>query len=180
MKKKSWLAASLLCLLISVGTLFLPVLTYRYSGGGTVNFNVLSFLEPGELTFVLEQYTGPWETNVDSTVATMLAALAVLSIVAAFVGVITMSMQRSNRWQFVLALVGIIGTAIPSLLIFAAVLLSRDYFPGSFLLGAYPIVTPVSMVVCMIMVTRKHKLTQAEREAQRQARQYIRRGGDLI
>lgn len=180
MKKSiQWLLPVLTCIIASVASVFLPVLTYKYPSGETASFNIWGFIEPVELSKILHTYSGSFVVNIDQVVVTILAVAAVLAIIAAFVGVITMSLQRPNTWQFVLALVGIIGTAIPSVLVFLAVILSKDYFPGTFSFGVYPIITPIAMVMCMITVTRKHKRTQAELRAAEKAKGLIRRGGDL-
>lgn len=180
MKKNiQWLLPVLICIVASVASIFLPVLTYNYPDGGSVSFNIFGFIDSAALVKILTGYTGSFVVNVSQTTVIILAIAAVLSIIAAFVGVITMSLQRPNRWQFVLALVGIIGTAIPSVLIFLAVLLSRNYFPGRFSCGVYPIITPVAMVLCMITVTKKHKKTQAEIRAAERAKGLIWSAGDL-
>lgn len=181
LKRSTWLGATLTCLVLSVISMFLPVLTYTYADlGRTAEFSVLEFLNPREIVNILHQYTGPLRMNVDSSVAVLLACLAVLAIVAAFVGVITMSSQRPNKWQFRLSIVGLVGTAIPSLLLFAAVLLSRSYFSGTFRVGVYPVITPMTMGFCMYMVTRKHKRTQAEIEAEKRAQKHWNMPGDLV
>lgn len=180
MKKSiQWLLPVLTCLVASVVSVFLPILTYEYPNGHSSSFNLFGFLNPDEFSDILLTYSGDFSLDIDPVVAAILAVAAVLSIIAAFTGVITMSRQRPNTWQFVLALMGIIGTAIPSLLIFLAVILSNNYFPGTFRFGVYPIITPIAMVLCMITVTRKHRKTQAELRAAEQAKGLIRRGGDL-
>ena len=180
MKKNiQWLLPVLTCIIASVASVFLPVLTYKHPKGWSISFNIFDFLEPGKLANVLSTYTGAFSMDIDPVVVTILAIAAVLAIVAAFVGVITMSMQRPNTWQFVLALIGIIGTAIPSVLVFLAVILSKNYFPGTFSFGVYPIITPIAMVLCLITVTQKHRKTQAERLAAEKAKGLIRPGGDL-
>lgn len=180
MKKNiQWLLPVLTCLVASVASIFLPVLSYKYPNGQSVGFNVFGFIEPVELSEILRTYTGPFEMAIDQVVATILAIAAVFAIIAAFIGVITMSLQRPNTWQFVLALIGIIGTAIPSVLVFLAVILSKNFFPGTFSFGVYPIITPIAMVLCMITVTKKHQKTQAELRAAEKAKGLIRRGGDL-
>lgn len=180
MKKNiQWLLPVLACIIASVASIFLPVLTYQFPSGNKASFNVFGFIEPDGLSAILRTYTGSFVVNIDAVVVTILAIAAVLAIVAAFVGVITMSLQRPNTWQFVLALVGIIGTAIPSVLIFLAVILSKNYFPGTFSFGVYPIITPIAMVLCLITVTKKHKKTQAELRAAEKAKGLIRPGGDL-
>lgn len=178
-KNVQWLLPVLTCITASVASIFLPVLTYKYPNGQSVSFNIFGFVEPVKLSRILSTYYGSFVVNIDQTVVTILAVAAVLAIIAAFTGVITMSMQRPNTWQFVLALVGIIGTAIPSVLVFLAVILSKNYFPGTFSCGVYPIITPIAMVMCMITVTKKHKRTQAELRAAEKAKGLIRPGGDL-
>ena len=175
-----WLMPVLICLLASILSVFMPVLTYVYPNGNTVGFNILDFTKPSqELIDILWTYQGPMGMDVDDVWMVILAVLAVLAIIAAFAGVITMSRQRPNTWQFVLALVGIIGTAVPAILIMIAVLFSQQYFPGVFRFGIYPIITPVAMVMCMITVTQKHRRTQAEKLAEEKAKGLIRPAGDL-
>ena len=159
-------------------TVCVTVLTYTFKNGASIAFNVLNFLKPEELFQILAEYTGTYVDFQEGFVI-FLAVLAILAIAAAFLGVITMSVQRPNYWQFVLAIVGLIGTLIPSLLIYLAVILSINYFPGTFTLGVYPIITPIAMGICIFMVTRKHKRTQAQIEAERKAAQYWSIGGDL-
>ena len=178
MKRSTWLMLTIMCLVLSIASMFVPVLTYTFQNDTSMAFNVLQFLEPEELFVILSEYTGEY-VDLSQSVVTILAVVGILAIVAAFLGVITMSVQRPNYWQFVLALVGLIGTLIPSLLIYLAVILSIRYFPGTFTLGVYPIITPIAMGVCIGMVTRKHKRTQAQIEAERKAAQYWHAGGDL-
>lgn len=181
MKKNiQWLLPVLTCIIASVASVFLPVLTYIYPNGQKVSFNLFSFTEPSkDLLDILASYNGPYEMYIDKIWLTILAVLAVLAIVAAFIGVITMSLQRPNTWQFVLALVGIIGTAIPAIIVIIAAPVSQQYLPGTFQFGVYPIITPIAMVMCMITVTKKHKRTQAELRAAEKAKGLIRPGGDL-
>lgn len=181
MKKNiQWLLPVLTCIVASVASVVLPVLTYIYPNGKKVSFNLFSFTEPSkDFTDILASYDGPYGMDIDEIWLTILAVLAVLAIVAAFIGVITMSLQRPNTWQFVLALVGIIGTAIPAVIVIIAAPISQQFLPGTFQFGVYPIITPIAMVMCMITVTRKHKRTQAELRAAEKAKGLIRPGGDL-
>ncbi len=179
MNRKLWLSVTLVCLLFSVGSLFLPILTYVYPNGSVQAFNLFRFLDPAELGRVLSQYTGTVALAIEEGDIPFFAVAALLAIVAAFAGVITMSAQRPNTWQFVMAMFGLIGTLIPSVLLFVVVLSSYNYFPGTFQFGAYPVVTPLSMGICMYMVTRKHRLTKEEIRAEELAAQYLRAPGDL-
>lgn len=179
MKRSTWLTLTLMCLVLSTASMFVPVLTYTFVGGKSVSFNVLGFLAPDELFQILADYTGSFIVDFHEGFVIFLATLAIIAIVAAFLGVITMSVQRPNYWQFIMAIIGLIGTLIPSLLIYLAVVLSINYFPGTFTLGVYPIITPIAMVICICMVTKKHKMTQAQIEAERLAAQYWHTGGNL-
>ncbi|MBR6762486.1 MAG: hypothetical protein IKM13_01900 [Clostridia bacterium] len=175
-----WLLPVLACIVASVASVFLPVLTYVYPNGQKVSFNVFSFVEQSEdLLDILASYNGPFEMYIDKVWLTILAFLAVLAIILAFIGVITMSLQKPNTWQFVMALVGIIGTAIPAIIVIIAAPVSQRYLPGTFSFGVYPIITPIAMILCMITVTKKHKKTQAEIRAAEKAKGLIRPGGDL-
>lgn len=177
--KKMWLTVTLMCLFFSVVSLVFPVLTYVHPSGKSQVFNLFKFLNPKELGYILNQYTGSFALAIEEQDIPVFATVAVLSIVAAFVGVITMSTQRPNFWQFILTMAGLIGTLIPSVLLFIVVISSIDYFPGSFKFGAYPVITPVSMGICIHMVTRKRKLTREEIEAEGNATQYLHTLGDL-
>lgn len=147
--RKTWLTVTLMCLFFSVISLTFPILTYVYSAGRNQTFNLFKFLNPEELANVLSQYTGSFALAIEKQHIPVFATVAVLSIVAAFVGAITMSAQRPNFWQFILTMAGLIGTFIPSVLLFITVFSSINYFPGSFKFGAYPIITPFTMGICI-------------------------------
>lgn len=173
MKRSTWLGITLSCLSLSILSMFLPVLTYVQPDGTEQAFNIVRVMQQDELAQILGQYTGSFVLEIDKSVLSLLAVIALLAVAAAFAGVITMSAQRPNNSQFVLAVVGLVGTMIPSILIFAAVILSKSYFPGSFHFGAYPVITPITMGICIYMVGRKHRYTKAELEAQRRAAEQL-------
>ncbi len=88
-----WLLPVLTCIVASVASVFLPVLTYIYPNGSKASFNVLSFVEQSEdLLAILASYNDPYEMYIDKVWLTILAVLAVLAILTAFAGVITMSL----------------------------------------------------------------------------------------
>ncbi len=174
-----WLIPVLICLVVSVMTLFLPIFTYT-CGDTVIDFDIRFIIEkPHWLRIVLSSYSGPFVMDISPQWAIPLIVMAVGAIIAAFVGVITMSSQRPNTWQFILALVGIVGTMIPSVLVFLMTILSKNYFTGSFSPGVYPILTPITMVLCLITVTRRHKRTRAEFQAIERAKHLMRPAGDL-
>lgn len=180
MKKNGWLALSLACLTVSVLSLFTTVVAYTDIHGIVTTYNVIDLLGYKDFAEqVMFHYTGTLFLSVQDSMVIVITAIGVAAILLALVGVVTMSLQRRNRWPFVLALLGIVGTAIPSLTILGATLLSRDYFNGTISGGIYPIVTPIAMVVCLITVTRKRKRTLEELLAAERAEGLIRRAGDL-
>lgn len=176
-----WLLPTLACLLLSVASLFLSILTYVYPDGEKAFFNLIAFIEPSEdLVDILATYTGPYGMNISERVLTVLAALAVLAILAAFAGVITMSMQRPNTWQFIMTLFGIVGTAIPALIVIVAAPVSQQYLPGTFRFGAYPIVTPIAMIACFLQVNwRRRQVMRWKKSDEAVKSGLIQRGGDL-
>jgi ABC-type dipeptide/oligopeptide/nickel transport system permease component len=160
--------------------MFLPVLTYVYPEGISVSFDVIDFVNPpDELVEILSSYSGPFYLAVDRIWSTVLAFLAIASIVVAFVGVITISMQRPNTWQLIMTVAGLVGTAIPSILIFLAVCLSTVYFSGTFQFGVYPLVTPIAMALCIITVIKQYRRTRKRQKAQEAVKHLIRPAGDL-
>jgi hypothetical protein len=180
-KSFRFLLPTLACIIASVASLLLPILTYVYPNGKKVAFNVFAFAASSqELVDILADYSGPYAREVDRVWLTILAILAVLAILAAFFGVITMSLQRPNTWQFLLALIGIFGTAIPALIVIIAAPISQRFLPGTFRFGIYPIITPIAMLLCLLKVTKRHRDVQAEKRVAEKANGLIRPGGDLL
>ena len=78
-----------------------------------------------------------------------------------------------------MTLCGLIGTAIPALLLLLAFGLSTNYYQGEVSLGAYVVITPLAMIASCLAVVKRHQLTRAELALQKEASQYIRVAGDL-
>lgn len=181
MKRGTWLAIALTLLMVSLVSMLLPVLTYELNGREIASFNVLDVAGQSlELTAILSTYTGELSLDIDPWVATLLAVLAGASVVAAFAGVITVSAQRPNRWQYLMAMTGLVGTLIPSVVIYVILILSLRYFPGTFRCGVYPIVTPIAMCICVYMVTHRYRHSRAQLYAQMAAEKHWRNPGGLL
>lgn len=181
MKRGTWLAIALTLLMVSLVSMLLPVLTYELNGREVASFNVLDIAEQSlELTAILSTYTGQLSLDIDPWVATLLAVLAGASVVAAFAGVITVSAQRPNRWQYMMAMTGLVGTLIPSVVIYVILILSIRYFPGTFRCGVYPIVTPIAMGICVYMVTHRYRHSRAQLYAQMAAEKHWSNPGSLL
>ena len=162
---------------LSVASMFLSVISYTPPGAEKITYALQDII--GGTYFykhVLNQYTGPIPVEIGTWALTVLCILAIASILAASVGIVLLSRQRPTKWPYIMTLIGTVGTAIPSLLIFAAVLVSLRYFPGKIGLGFYPIVTPIAMGLCLWIVVAERRRTM---RALKNRSPYLHRGGDL-
>ena len=162
---------------LSVVSMFLSAISYTPPDAERTTYALQDII--GGTNFyneVLCEYTGPVLVDFGPWPLTVLCILAIASILAASVGIIILSRQRPTKWPYIMTLIGTVGTAIPSLLIFTAVLLSLRYFPGKISLGCYPIVTPIAMGLCLwIVVTERRRTMRAFKNQS----PYIHRAGDL-
>lgn len=187
-KNKNWMLISIGALLLSVASLFLPVINYVANRGDDMgirySFNIINLLD-GEsfIEHVLSEYTGSFLFGISAGLSNLIIGLLCLiglaAIVCSFIGLKSMSKQYESSWPFRLTLAGILFTAIPAIALLAVVLMSGNQFRGNISAGAYAYVTPIAMVVSYITVTKRHKLTQEERRIQQAASQYIKPAGDL-
>lgn len=182
MKRIGWMILSLLCLLVSVASLFLSIITYTV-GRREYSYNLLDLIRYEDFVDeVLVDYTGTfflkWN-GYEERILLVIAGIGVAAIMLAVIGIITMQVQRRNTFSFILTLLGLVGTLIPACAILIAVLMSQDYFAGSISSGLYPVVTPVAMIFCIITVTWKYRRSRDERKAMRTAGQLMRKSGDL-
>ena len=90
-----------------------------------------------------------------------------------------MTKQYESEKPFRLAISGLIGTAVPSVVLLILYLYSKNQYAGTLHLGAYIIITPIAMVLACLTVTSRHRLTQEEAKLQQEAKAYIRPAGDL-
>lgn len=182
MKRMGWMILSLLCLIASVASLFFSIITYSV-GGREYSYNLVDLIRYDDFAKeVLGDYTGTLFMVMEGSeekLLLILAAIGIGAILLAAVGIITMQVQRRNIFSFILALLGLVGTLIPASAILLAVVMSQDYFVGTVSSGAYPMVTLVAMICCIITVTWKYHRSRDERKAMRAAQQLIRRAGDL-
>lgn len=172
-----WVA--LLWIVVSIFSLFIGVISYT-SPNGTKTTYALQDLINGERFSkeVLYQYTGSFRLTIGDWVLTLLCALAAAAILFALIGILIMSKQKPVRWPFVMTVIGSVGTAIPSVAILVASLISASDFPGKITPGFYPILTPMAVVLCLAIVIKERKrIKQANRDIEKNA--YLHPGGDL-
>ena len=176
-KDQALLLSALGWIILSVISMFLSVVSYTPPGAEKTKYALQDLIGGTEFyEEVLSEYTGPLTLKIGTWALTLLCIVAVVSVLAAAAGVILLSRQKPTRWPYIMTLIGMIGTAIPSLLIFAAVLLSLRYFPGKIGLGFYPVITPIAMGLCLwIVVSERRRVMRALRNRS----PYIHIAGDL-
>lgn len=165
-------------------SLLFPIITYTDKRGGVHPFNIFKLLGGGFAAIVQEEYTGGSLIDMSNGAFDLVVAIvsligAAAAIVASFVGIRSMAKQYESQWPFRMTVCGLVGTAIPALLLIIAGMLSSSSYMGKISLGAYVIVTPLAMVVSVLTVVRRHRLTRTELEIQKEAASYIHVAGDL-
>ena len=149
-----------------------------------MGYNILGILDRNAFEkTVLREYTGTAFQRIDfeaeTAIVVALCIIGVTAIVLTLIGISIMSKQYESNKPFFLTVCGIIGTVIPSLVLFVLYSISKNDFPGHLRLGAYIVVTPVAMLIAYINVTNRHRLTQQELRIRKEAEAYIRPAEDL-
>ena len=180
MDKKKWFYVALACVAVSIASLFSSIITYTSTTGRVTHYNLTDLLlETGFRDDVLSQYTGPVLWAMDGPTVSILAFVAVAAVACALVGLFTLRKQRPNIWQFILTLLGLIGTAFPSFLVILAVVLSKNYFRGEISCGISPVITPIAMVVCIFVVVRRRNKVLEQLRREMEAKGLVYQAGDL-
>lgn len=198
-KKKTWMYIAIGAIILSVVSLFLPVITYQNSNGNVYSFNILKVIFNGSdfIDYVLMDNDGSFAAKVNNPalvsllsmpsndalpklLIALVAIIGVGAIIASFLGIRSMSKQYESAWPFRLTIIGLVLTAIPALAILILTLISKGYFANTIRLGAYVFITPLAMIAAIITVTNRHKMSLQEKQIQEEAKQYLRPAGDLI
>lgn len=184
-KKRNWMYIAIGSVVLSVISLFFPVISYTSSRSGEMtHYNILGLLNNSEMIEnVFKEYSGSFLHGVSySAVGAWVVILGLVgagAIVLAFIGITSMTKQVESETPFRLAICGLVGTAIPSLVLLILYLYSKNQYTGTMRLGAYIVVTPIAMVLACLAVTSRHRLTKEERQLQKEAAMFIRPAGDL-
>lgn len=172
----------LLWIAVSVLSMFISVVKYTkyYPTGKEVTVYAIQDLIDGtrfahEVTY---EYTG-YVIPIGEWVITALCILGVVAICAALIGIVILSKQRPVKWPYVMTMIGLVGTAIPSIVILFGVLLSVNYFPGTISCGFYPIVAPIATIICLFTVWRERRRVLAAQAAAEESKELIYMAGDL-
>lgn len=198
-RKKTWMYIAVGAIILSMISLFLPVITYQNSNGNVYSFNILKVIFNGSdfINYVLMDNDGSFAAKINSPtlisllsmssydmlpkfLIALVAIIGVGAIVASFSGIRSMSKQYESAWPFRLTIIGLVLTAIPALTILILAFISKDYFANTIQLGTYVFITPLAMIVAIITVTNRHKMSLQEKQIQEEAKQYLRPAGDII
>jgi len=178
-KDNIWVSLAMGGIVLSLLSLLLPVIRYTDKNAVLHRYSLITVLRDmdGFVRTVFGDYRGdflfglPYSTI--SLLTIIVAALGVGAIVLSFVGLISLSQQYTNRKSYILSICGLVGTAIPAIIILVLVLLSRNYFVGTIRCGLYEFITPVTMVLSCRAVTYKHKASIEQLRAAEKAQQYV-------
>lgn len=179
---KNWLLAAWICLIFSIiAMVFMPIVTYTSSNGVETSFPIQLLLTNGEFfsQFVLNDYNGPVLIRFQGIAVTGLAVVAILAVACAIMGLVLIWSQRPRSWQYRLTFIGLVGVAVPSLLILLGVCLSGRYFNGTLRCGAAPVITPIAMIISIVAVAQRKNRSKEALEAKLIAEGKMMRGGDL-
>lgn len=198
-KRNGWFYVAIGALLVSMLSLFTPIITYTEgtkpisfsrilglnvgSGSSYASFktyNIIDLLKGDSLVKeVLTFYRGEVFWRIDTPEIIAMALLVIASLTASLVGICTMRSQYHRRWQFIMTLAGLIGTAFPSLVIFYAVNQSQKGFSGVIQCGIAPVIMPVAALISIIAVVYRRSSVQKEIRQRAKAENLIWAAGDL-
>ena len=169
-EKKAWLIIAAGALVISVASLFFPIISYRTSDGMVYHYNLFGLLEGYDFTYnVLAGYTGPVYWRINEIWVTLLTVISAASLICAIIGLVTLRQQRPNIKQFWLTIIGLIGTCLPAFLVLIAVPLYKDGFTGTMSYGLYPIIAPIATLISVLAVYRRKNKVQEELQKELEA-----------
>lgn len=184
MNKKTWFNIAIGYVCFSIISLFLPIITYipaDFYIDTKIKFSIVDLIGGSEVVDYLltDQYYGPVIFRITGTTVAILAVIVILSVICAVVGLITLRAQRPNTWQFVLTIIGLVGTALPSLILIVCVIGFGQYYPGTIGIGIAPIITPIAMILCIAVVIRRKNRVAEELRKEMEQQGMIYRAGDL-
>jgi len=197
--RNGWFYVALGALTVSVLSLFTPIIVYTdgsaprsllqmfsgQTGAGSAgsfygSYTILDLLAGDRFVKeVLVDYQGKVLWRIDTLDVIALALLAIAALSASLVGICTMRSQYHRKWQFIMTLAGLAGTAFPSLLIFYAVNQSQRGFSGVIQCGIAPVIMPIAALISMIAVIYRRSTVQKEIRQRARAENLIWTAGDL-
>lgn len=184
MNKNGWYVLATGAIVLSLITLLLPIVSYTNAVGVTRSFNAFAIATDSTFApFIFNEYQGEFLYGVSYGTITLCAVILCIiglgAIILAFVGINSMTKQYESSKPFEYAVLGLVGTAIPSIVLLALYFVSASQYPGTMTVGPYLIVTPLAMLAAIGAVTARHRVSREEAQARAAAAAYIRPAGDL-
>lgn len=179
-EKTGWFYIAIGCVVISLLSLFLPILRYT-DEQMAISFNIVDLIGGNEYfeAYVIDAYYGPVIWNISQTATTVLAVIAIIALICAVVGLLTLRVQRPNTKQFILTIVGLVGVSIPSVTVIVIVLLFGKYYYGTLTLGIAPVISPIALLISIGAVIRRKNKVAEEIQRELEAKGLIWKAGDL-
>ena len=180
MTNKNWFYAAQVCVGISILSLFTSIITYK-ANGREYTFTIIDLLGDTKQfdRIVVNGYRGPVHWQINGAVTQVLLAVAIIGILLAVIGLFTLRAQRPNTWQFILTVLGLLGVAFPSCVLLMCVFKYGKYYKGVLGFGVSPVITPIAMLICILVVIRRKNRVAEELRKEVEAKGLIRKAGDL-
>lgn len=180
-KEKKLVIVAYLSLAVAILSSLTTIVGYENSSGIYRSFSIIDMITDarGFGVFVFGEYTGPAVTVYQNWHLFILIALAAAAITCAIVGLFCLSNQTDNKLSFILTLFGLIGTMIPSVIVFICIVALKDLYHGTISCGIYPILSPIAMTVCLIAATKMRRRNVRARKRMKEAEGLIFKAGDL-
>ena len=182
LKEDNLVKAAYASLAVAILSVFTTIIGYTNTAGEHRSFTIIDFLSKegnGFDSFVSYDYTGNIFLTIDMSVIWWLAIIGIIGVICALIGISRISKQNDNKSSFMLAMIGSICTAIPSVLILIFVVLLNGNYRGTLTCGIFPIVCPIAMAICIVATTRMYRKNVESRKKLKDAEDLIFRGGDL-
>lgn len=180
LKDKLLIIGAYMCLAVSILSLFTTIIGYKNGNGEYKAFSVLDLVSSGEFEeFVGSEYTGTVYIAIQGTVLHIFVVVGIAAIFCVVIGLATLSSQKKNVWPFIMTLIGLIGTMVPSILILVFVLALNNNYIGTLSCGVYPIITPIAMIISIIASTQMFRRNRAYVKKLKAAEGLIFHGGNL-
>lgn len=184
MKSKAWFYVAFGSLIASlISMIFLPTIIVYRNNISSESYSVVKLITDSS-NFeknVLHFYDNDIVLKINAGSVVFLSLLALAAVVCAVVGLITLRAQRPNTKQFILTLVGLVGVTIPSLILLICIAgFGNSFAEGiSLKFGPAPIITPITMIICIAtVIRRKNKVAEELRRSLEESGK-IMRAGDL-
>ena len=181
MSKKIFYYIAITGLVLSIISIFLPVISYEVKGGKEYKYSIVGLLTDSEEfeTNILDDYEGPVVWDITSKITVILVVTFIAGILCSVIGLVTLRAQRPNTWQFILTIIGMIGVAVPSLILIISVTGYGKYFDGKLKFGIAPVITIISMIICIFAVIRRKNKVAEELRKQLEQKGIMWHAGDL-